>query len=362
MSATTLEAGAWRSREAAHHARVDALVAGFLHRRAQAAAHPVEDFLFVYYPHSPARLRRWHPGPGVVLLPSDGALPQHAGWRWYLRTDGGVALDEAGYLARRGQAVRFVRDLLTATATRPPFLGCLGLHEWAMVYRAPARAVRHDGYPLRLGQRGTDEVVEAHEIRCSHADAYRFFTPEAAGRNALRPTRETQLDLEQPGCLHATMDLYKWAFKLAPAIPSDLTLECFDLAREARLVDMRASPYDLRELGVEPIPIETPAGKAAYVTAQRRIAGRGALLRAALLGVCERLLETQTHSAQAGEPAAGVLGPAELDVHEGTAQAQGRLTGSARLPDGDLATVPRQSPDRGDDRSSAAGEDLGDLP
>ena len=73
--------------------------------------------------------------------------------------------------------------------------------------------------PLRLGQAGTDAVVEAHPIRCTHFDAFRFFTPPAVGRNRLQPTRETQPELEQPGCLHATMDLYKWAYKLEPGHP-----------------------------------------------------------------------------------------------------------------------------------------------
>ena len=58
--------------------------------------------------------------------------------------------------------------------------------------------------------------------------------------------------MEQPGCLHAGMDVYKWAFKLTPLVPSDLVADAFDLAREIRVLDMEASPYDLRELGYDP--------------------------------------------------------------------------------------------------------------
>jgi hypothetical protein len=50
------------------------------------------------------------------------------------------------------------------------------------------------------------------------------------------------------------MDVYKWAFKLSPLVPSDLVADAFDLAREIRLLDMQASPYDLRELGYEAVP------------------------------------------------------------------------------------------------------------
>jgi hypothetical protein len=86
------------------------------------------------------------------------------------------------------------------------------------------------------------------------------------------------------------MDLYKWAYKLSPAVPGELVADCFALAAEARELDMRASPYDLADLGYPPVAVETPEGRAAYVTAQRGFATRGALLRARLLGLCEELL------------------------------------------------------------------------
>jgi hypothetical protein len=144
--------------------------------------------------------------------------------------------------------------------------------------------------PLRLGAAGTDAVVEAHSIRCTHFDAFRFFTPSAAPRNRLQPTRETQPELEQPGCLHAGMDLYKWAYKLSPATPGELVADCFELAADIRVLDMRASPYDLAAHGFDPVPIETPEGKAAYVAAQRGFAERGAVLRGRLLEVCDSLI------------------------------------------------------------------------
>ena len=253
-------------------------------RRRRGEAHPVLDFLFTYYSETPSRLERWHPGPGVALA---GGAP-HAAWRWYTtEPDGSVRLDVPAFLADRGDTVRFVRRLLAATAGRPAFGGCFGLHEWAMVYRD--RETRHP-VPLRLGAEGTDAVVEAHQIRCTHFDAFRFFTPPAAPRNRLQPTRETQPELEQPGCLHAGMDLYKWAYKLSPATPGELVADCFELAAEIRELDMRASPYDLRAHGYSPVAIETPEGKAAYVAAQRGFAERGAVLRARLIEVCDGLI------------------------------------------------------------------------
>ncbi|MGY1672173.1 hypothetical protein ACI78U_16325 [Geodermatophilus sp. SYSU D00710] len=197
-----------------------------------------------------------------------------------------MTLDVAAFLADRGDTVRFIHRLLTATAARPAFTGCFGLHEWAMAYRQEEH--RHP-LPLRLGQAGTDTVVEGHQIRCTHFDAFRFFTPRAAPLNRVQLTRDSQPDVEQPGCLHAAMDCHKWAIKLGPAVPGDLALDCFELARQLRTLDMQASPYDLSSYGLTPISIETPHGRAAYVRRQRALTGRAVELRGRLIGVCSSL-------------------------------------------------------------------------
>ena len=53
---------------------------------------------------------------------------------------------------------------------------------------------------------------------------------------------------------------------------------------------MRASPYDLADLGFAPVRIETPEGKQEYAAAQRGFADRAAPLRERLIDECERLL------------------------------------------------------------------------
>ncbi|KNX39214.1 hypothetical protein [Luteipulveratus halotolerans] len=275
----------WSERERAHQERVDAATAAHRARRRSDRTHPIEDFLFTYYSHRPAQLRRWHPGAGIAL---EGA---HREWKFYAEAGGASYVDVAEFVRERGDAVRFVRDLLGATLARPAHLGCFGLHEWAMVYRLDEDQVRHAGWPLRLGSAGTDQVVESHTVRCSHYDAFRFFTPPARPLNTLVPQRDSQVAMEQPGCLHAGMDVYKWAYKLTPVVPSELVMDCFDLAREIRQLDMEAAPYDLSELGVQPVRIETAEGKAAYVRRQRRHAERGQVLRGRLLAVCESVLE-----------------------------------------------------------------------
>nr|WP_040165738.1 hypothetical protein [Microbacterium gorillae] len=269
---------AWTTMGAAHVARADALTLEHRERAARGETHPVWDFLFTYYSYKPSVLRRWHPGAGTVL--ADAAHAPQAAWRWYRLTAEGVCVDLDALRADRGAGIERIVALLRATTSRPARFGCFGMHEWAMVYQQGEH--RH-AVPLRLGQRGTDSVVEGADLRCTHFDAFRFFTPAATGRNELPLTRDTQAQREQPGCLHAGMDLYKWAIKLGPLVPGETLLDAFELARDIRRLDMEASPYDLTEWGFSPVTVETPAGKAEYVRRQRAFSERGETLRRRLL-------------------------------------------------------------------------------
>ncbi|GGK38465.1 hypothetical protein GCM10011591_07700 [Nocardia camponoti] len=287
LNLRVLPQGEWREIARAHQDRVDPLVGPYLERKARGAAHPVVDFLFTYYGHKPAQLKRWHPGFGVALEGAD----EYARLRGYHQTGDLVTADPA-YLAKRADTIAFVSGLLKATAARPAQLSCFGLHEWAMVYKTDE--VRHQQVPLRLGSAGTDAVVESMQLRCTHFDAFRFFTPDAVPHNAELLTREDQVRREQPGCLHANMDLYKWAFKLTPLVDSELLLDAFELACAARELDMRASPYDLRDYDYAPIQIETPSGRAEYVRRQAEIAERAGAVRTRLAEACATLTSTIT--------------------------------------------------------------------
>ncbi len=280
-----LDEADWTVRERAYRTRVDAFLEPHLRRARAGEAHPVWDFLFTYYSLRPRQLRVWHPGYRVVL--GGAAARRYLGRTGYGTHQGGVAVTREHLLARV-DTVRFIAELLRATAERPARLNCFGLHEWAMVYRAST--VRHAQVPLRLGAAATDTVVESMPLRCSHFDAYRFFTTPAARRNVEPLNRQGQIGSEQPGCLHVNMDLYKISYKLGPLIDSGLLLDCLELAAGAREVDMRASPYDLSDFGFEPIAIETPAGRAQYVRAQQHVAERAAPLRTALADRCDLLL------------------------------------------------------------------------
>jgi hypothetical protein len=287
--AAPLAAVDWRRRRAEHERRVDELVDAHLSRRRDGVRHPVADFLFSYYSFRPAQLRRWHPGAGVVLLDADPPGPE------YVAVPGGATLDTARLLARRTPVVAAIHDLLAATADRVPQWGCFGLHEWAMVYRQRVEETRHRGWPLRLDPA---PVVEQQGLRCTHFDAFRFFTTQARPLNLVQLTRSDQPAYEQPACLHANMDLYKWAYKLSPLIPGELVLACFELARDIRTVDMRASPYDLTALGLSPVRVETSGGRAEYTRLQREFAQRAVPLRQRLVDECDHLLGSQASRPQ----------------------------------------------------------------
>lgn len=305
ISPVVLSEAEWRSRRAAHEARVRVWTDPHQSRTSRGEKHPVYDFLFSYYAFRPAWLRRWHPGPDVVL--TGESAREYLQWGEYRETgasvlsDGsaaaemgceGVFIEVATLRPQRRIFVKWLRDLLVAMSGRPAFFGCFGLHEWAMVFRQSPDEVRHNAYPLRFSPEELARIVERSAICCSHFDAFRFFTAPARGLNRLQPSREDAPRLEQRGCLHANMDLYKWASKLAPFAPSELIADCFELARDIREIDMRASPYDLSALGFEPVAIETDAGRAEYEQHQRTFATQGDPLREKLIALCERLLAT----------------------------------------------------------------------
>ena len=276
----------WTERAAAHRARAERHTLPARKRRDHGVPHPVEDFLFRYFPYPLALLENWQPGMGVALEVSDSddspALTVFAG-RCYSRGDGWISLDPENLSVKERERLKWIVELLESTADRPPNFACHGLHEWAMVYRG--REVRHEKTtPLRLPQAEIDALVESRAICCSHHDAFRFFASEARSMNHLQPTLDSRILLEQPGCVHANMDLYKWAAKAMPWIGSELLLDCFELAIDLRDLDMRASPYDLIEWGREPIRIETAEGRRIYEIEQKRLAAEAVPLR-------ERLIE-----------------------------------------------------------------------
>lgn len=284
----------WTSRAKKHTSLVAPLANAFLKRRELGLTHAVHDFLFTYYSCSPSKLKQWMPSFEEDLLVTSQIQEEYPWLRndWF-RIDGNLlSLNRELISENTRNEASFVADLCENILQRSPRFGCYGLHEWAMVYKLSPEDLRHKGHKLRLSPKNLTYFVESQTICCSHYDAYRFFTKEARPLNTLNPLLETRVQMEQGGCVHANMDLYKWATKLWPWIGSDLMAKTFLLALEGRELDMRASPYDLTALGYSPLCIETEDGRKQYQNEQRLLAERAISLRIELRSFCERLLLT----------------------------------------------------------------------
>jgi len=269
----------WQQAQRVHEHKVEELVGQYLIERSQHKKNPVMDFLFQYYAFRPSMLKRWTPGFNTALEYSDvEELPEFD----ELKTEDGFAMISLdSFPERRIRSTNWILEMLKSTQGRRPSFGCFGMHEWAMVYKT--EKPRHDQVPLRMEPEQLAEFVESRPLLCTHFDAFRFFTKPAQPMNRFELSREKTEETEQPGCIHSNMDLYKWAFKMYPWISSDLILEAFELAYEARMIDMKASPYDLIEYGLDPIKIETEAGRVEYKELQEAIFEKGSPVRERLI-------------------------------------------------------------------------------
>ena len=235
-----------------------------------------------YYPLSPAKLRRWHPGAGVVLAGPSAAylglrgLPagrrrRHRGPRPPAR--------------RPGDRLPDVRRLLAATRGRGPRSSAAsactsGRWSTGSRRRGPPRglaaAAGHGRHRRRSSRRAAIAVHALRRVPVLH--------PGGAARSTrCSPTRDTQPELEQPGCLHAGMDLYKWALQADPLMPS---------RAGGRL--LRAGPGDPRRSTCGPRRTTWPASATRRsrwrprtagptTSGQRGFADSGALLRTRLI-------------------------------------------------------------------------------
>jgi len=277
----------WRTQKKQHYQKISNLIDDYLERRSHQKKDPVLDFLFEYYAFRPSYLKRWSPGLGTLLI--DGASHD---WQFdeMATADGDSFLDISHFDEDRISSVQWILNLLEQSLTRQPSFGCFGMHEWAMVYKADR--VRHNYLSLRMDKEELANFVESRPLVCTHFDAFRFFTDEAKPQNKFDLSREKFAEMEQPGCLHTNMDLYKWAFKMYPWINSNTIREAFELAVETRVMDMKASPYDLRDFGLSPIKIETNEGRQEYIKKQMTIFEKSQPIRKKLISEYKHLLQT----------------------------------------------------------------------
>jgi len=289
--------------------------------------HPVFNFIHSYYQFSGMELKTYSPGLGIFLEDFENSISMSSSSSSFSssistskqstenillhpmlqKLDGtnawGIIPSLDCYPPRRYSmlAVKRAHDILEATVSRSPNFGCFGLHEWAMLYsnrgKSPIdKSDRHQPHlDLRVSQSTIDDVVESTAITCTctHFDAWRFFSPAAQPLNIINPlTRSDQPRYEQPACIHATMDLFKYAYQLYPFVSSELIRECLIVAIDARKIDIRASPYDVSHIeGCErPLFIEQSEGKLEYFQEQTALYTRSFPIREKLLRLYKNYL------------------------------------------------------------------------
>mgnify|MGYP001584524040 FL=1 len=276
----------WKQRCKQHEERFEAVVAPHARRRSRHEENPVADFLFEYYAFRPSHLRKWSPGLGIIL--KGPAAERFLDREHFEVGDLGVRVSLSNTPKHFERGTRWILNLLQSTRNRAPQFGCFGLHEWAMLYKADT--ARHASVQLRVSQNEVNEVVENGTVNCSHYDAFRFFTPDARPLNSRQLDRDDMTNCEQPGCLHANMDMYRWAFKRYPWIDSDLIMDAFELAMEIRVLDMASSPYDVSAYGIDPVPIEADHGRQQYISQQKKFAERASSIRDRLIEAYQNIV------------------------------------------------------------------------
>ncbi|MCH8568860.1 MAG: 3-methyladenine DNA glycosylase [Balneolales bacterium] len=283
-----LDFAEWQIRYEEHSSLIASLTNNYLKEKSHQKPDPVMDFMFTYYNYSPSKLTRWSPGYAVRLCDAASFRESHFTVKEFVPDGKDLLLSPEYMPARKLRLMEWTLHLMETVQQRQPHLNCCGMHEWAMVYD-PADA-RHQTFPLRLKPAEIKKLIDSKPVSCTHFDAYRFFSESAKPKNAHSLSREEVIKYEQPGCLHANMDLYKWMYKLTPWIPGEMLADGFKLAWEARVLDMKAGPYDLKSIGYDPVCIETEEGRREYKKRQSMLWQKGLKLRARLISHIKNLL------------------------------------------------------------------------
>ena len=176
MSLKELSSSQWQELRDEHRNLVLPWITPRLERRSLHQSHPVDDFLFEYYPISTNKLLTWHPGFGYSLEASQIDFEEFPVGS-YEYGSGQIRI-RPYWLVKNKEVASALVEFLQKTQQRPLRTGCFGLHEWAMVLGA--EEVRHEKWPLRLSQVEIRATIDEVGLRCTHFDAFRFFTPIAA--------------------------------------------------------------------------------------------------------------------------------------------------------------------------------------
>ena len=116
----------WQLAATQHEQIVASWTTDRLHRRSRGMKHPVDDFLFEYYPISVKKLATWHPKWQTQLEPT---LNSEQIFNPEIYSIAETIELRSEYLELRLCETTAELAFLTSTLNRPARTGCFGLHE-----------------------------------------------------------------------------------------------------------------------------------------------------------------------------------------------------------------------------------------
>lgn len=206
----------WTRRAVFQRARVQNLLQGKLYKD---KSHPIFNFLFSYFHFKPPILLQYSPGMNIPIE-FDAESHKYLCPRTQSISNGLITYDPKrdDFTDRQRDSLNTTLKLLQRSFNKHPNFHCFGLHEWAMLYTNskfntnPEVPHRRQALPLRISQHELNRIVEDNNLNCTHFDAFRFFADSAKpfNRTSPIPSRINQPDQDQAGCVHVTMDLFKY--------------------------------------------------------------------------------------------------------------------------------------------------------
>ena len=112
----------WQEVMSQHHSVVEPWVRPRLTRRSHGLKHPVDDFLFEYYPISPNKLMTWHPGYGTYLEATADDLEVFPHVIYEFRNN--LIQLRQSWIEQRIEQIHATQNFLTVTSQRPTRTGC----------------------------------------------------------------------------------------------------------------------------------------------------------------------------------------------------------------------------------------------
>lgn len=159
----------WHKQRAEYAGSIVPFTSNYRQRKGKGLSHPIYDSDLPITLFLQPSLKR-HPGYGAVLEVKDESQAKELLENpLYKKKQSGASLLNI-FLSiekireRELKQLTWISTLSRNINQRAPRFSCLGLHEWAMVYKSQ----EHHPYPLRLSNSEIESFLDSSTIACSH--------------------------------------------------------------------------------------------------------------------------------------------------------------------------------------------------